>query len=77
MGEKSGTQLLFMDSDQLMCIADLETGQIEEVAHQFCGINSYKKVVPVEIECSAFFMSRLGVRRTSIYVARSLFNLSL
>uniref|UniRef100_A0ACD5XCI1 Uncharacterized protein n=1 Tax=Avena sativa TaxID=4498 RepID=A0ACD5XCI1_AVESA len=59
VGERSGTMLVRADG-RCIYIADLETGILEEVTDQFCGIGGWKTAFPVEIDWPAFFMHRLG-----------------
>ncbi|KAF7086615.1 hypothetical protein CFC21_089899 [Triticum aestivum] len=60
LGEKSGTMLL-MDSQRQIYIADIETGVMEEfeLPDGFDGLNR-SKVVLLEMDWSALFVSRLG-----------------
>jgi hypothetical protein len=59
MGERSGTMLIRADG-RCIYLADLESGVLEEVTDQFCGIAGWKTAFPVEIDWPAFFMHRLG-----------------
>ncbi|KAM0856771.1 hypothetical protein ACQ4PT_048848 [Festuca glaucescens] len=63
MGERSGTMLIRADG-RCIYIADLESGVLEEVTDQFCGIGGWKTAFPVEIDWPAFFMHRLGGKST-------------
>lgn len=59
VGERSGAMLVRADGRRIY-IADLESGALEEVTDQFCGLAGWKKAFPVEIDWPAFFMHRLG-----------------